>query len=83
MGIKNFAPVRCDGEDDESIAEYMSLMENQVMLMVNLRNKSFSTKAMDKTFSERRKFLLEKIRKIEDVKIQYPLLFCYDKVFLI
>ena len=83
LGIKNFAPVRCDGEDDESIAEYMSLMENQVKLMVNLRNKSFSTKAMDKTFSVRRKFLLEKIRKIEDVKIQYPLLFCYDKVFLI
>ena len=81
--IKNFAPVRCDGEDDESIAEYMALMENQARLMVNLRNKSLVTKAMDKTFPERRKFLLEKIRKIEDVKYQYPLLFCNDQVFLI
>ena len=57
----------------------MSLMENQARLMVNLR----ITKAMDKTFPEFRKFLLEKIRKIEDVKYQYPLLFCYDQVFLI
>ena len=82
-GIKNFAPARCDGEDDESIAEYMSLMENQARLMVNLRKKSLITKAMEKTFPECRKFLLEKIRKIEDVKYQYPLLFCYDQVFLI
>ena len=47
--IKNFAPVRCGG-DDESIAEYMSLMKNQAKLMVNLRNKSLITKAMDNTF---------------------------------
>ena len=47
--IKNFAPVRC-GEDDESIVEYMSLMKNQAKLMVNLRNKSLITKAMDNTF---------------------------------
>ena len=32
--------------------------------MVNLRNKSLITKAMDKTFPERRKFLLEKIQKL-------------------
>ena len=81
LGIKNFAPVRCDGEDDESIAEYMPLMENQVKLLVNLRNKSFVTKAMDKTFSERRKFLLEKIRKIEDVKIQYPVILLWQGIF--
>ena len=48
-GIKNFAPVRC-GEDDESIAEYMSLMKIQAKLMVKLRNKSLITKAMDNTF---------------------------------
>ena len=82
-GIKNFAPARCDGEDNGSIAEYMSLMKNQARLMVNFRKKSFITKAMDKTFPERRKFLLEKMRKIEDVKYQYPLLFFYDQVFLI
>ena len=81
--INNFAPVRYAGEDEKSIAEYMSLMENQARLMINLWNKSLITKAKDKTFPERRKFLLEKKRKIEDVKYPYPLLFCYDQVFLI
>ena len=50
--------------------------------MINLWNKSSITKAMDKIFLERRRFLLEKIQEIEDFKYQYPLLFCYDQVFL-
>ena len=32
-----FAPVKCDGEDNESVVEFMSLMENQTKLMVILR----------------------------------------------
>ena len=50
--------------------------------MINLWNKSSITKAMDKIFLERRRFLLEKIQEIEGFKYQYPLLFCYDQVFL-
>ena len=50
--------------------------------MINLWNKSSITKAMDKIFLERRRFLLEKIQEIGDFKYQYPLLFCYDQVFL-
>ena len=79
-GIKNFCPVRCDGEDDDTISRYQAILSVQAKLMPNVRKGTLIDTAMDKTFPDRRKFLLAQIRTVTEMKHEYPLLFTYEQV---
>ena len=79
-GIANFNPKRCEGEDDLSIKKHMEVLAQQNQLMPNIRDKLAIKLSMDKTFPERRDFILKEIRKIVEIKEEYPLLFTYDQV---
>ena len=58
----------------------MEILANQAKLMPNIRSQVLINKCMDKTFPERRKYLLETVRRIGDVKEEYPLLFTMEQV---
>ena len=48
--------------------------------MPNVRKGTLINTTMDKTFPDRRKFLLAQIRTVTDMKHEYPLLFTYEQV---
>ena len=46
----------------------------------NARKMILINKWMDKTFAERPKFIIEKIRKIEDIYEEYTLLLTFEQI---
>lgn len=46
----------------------------------NVRKMILINKWMDKTFGERPKFIIEKIRKIEDIYEKYTLLLTFEQI---
>ena len=80
-GIKNFKAMSCEGEDEFSISAHKDIMKAQVMLMPNARNAQIILKSMDKTFTNRRVFILDPpVNSISDIKNKHPLLFTYQQI---
>lgn len=72
-GAKNYLPKRPMSEDDESIQKHIDFMKKEA----KARNRNFRAveTCMDLTFSDRREFIINGNKTVEEVRLQYPLLF--------
>ena len=79
-GMPNYSPTRPPSEDDISVAKHEEILKKEK----SKRQPDFSQVrlAMDKTFADRRKWLLttQPTAKMSEVKEKYPWLFDEDQV---
>ena len=79
-GMPNYSPTRPPSEDDISVAKHEEFLKKEK----SKRQPDFSQVrlAMDKTFADRRKWLLttQPTAKMSEVKEKYPWLFDEDQV---
>lgn len=79
-GVENYLPKRIEGEDDVSIEAHVKRMVDISRLHTDRRQKNIVDLLMNKTFPERRSMIVERLVKIPEMKLQYPLLFADNEV---
>lgn len=72
-GAKNYMPKRPVSEDDESIQKHIDFMKKEAK--ARSRNVRAVETCMDLTLSDRREFIINGNKTVEEVRLQYPLLF--------
>ena len=78
--IPNFLPPRPPTEDDTSIERHMIILKEQHKKLEGKRDPSVIADAMLTTLSERRSLIVARCARLEDVQLEYPILFSENEV---
>ena len=70
--IKNFLPERYQMEDDHSIKSHMAVMNRITRLPIAIQDYELVRISMDKIFPERRDYIVNNIRRVNDIDKTYP-----------
>ena len=78
--IGNFLPPRPSSEDDASIKKHIMLLKEQHKKLEGKRDASSIADAMLTTLSERRSLIVTRRARLQDVQVEYPILFSENEV---
>lgn len=78
-GVLNYLPDRPLSEDDNSIENYKKKMVTESKKKKNVDSRLIEN-AMNATFSDRRKYIIQLTPTIMEIKMEYPCLFMFHQV---
>lgn len=78
--IAYFLPPRPPTEDDTSMEQHIMLLKEQHKRLQGKCDASIIADAMQTTLSERRSLVVTRCARIQDVQVEYPILFSENEV---